>query len=78
MEDLNAGEQFCIFQDSYVLNYFDAMDHYLRVGAPVYFVVQSGHDYTTEWGQNQICDSQGCPEQSVLGQVFQASRVPSK
>jgi len=65
-------------KDSYVLDYFNAMGHYLQVGAPVYFVVEDGHDYTTQVGQNQICGARGCPEISLLGQVFQASRTPDK
>ena len=61
--------------DSYVLDYFNKMDAYLSVGPPVYFVVESGHNYTTTEGQNQICGSKGCPENSVLGQIFKSSQI---
>lgn len=63
--------------DSYVLDYFNKMDTYLSVGPPVYFVVEDGHDYTTMEGQNQICGGNGCPENSVLGQIFKASQIPN-
>lgn len=66
------------FQDSYVLKYFSSMEKYLSVGSPVYFVVEEGHDYTTPFGQNEICGSSGCLEKSLLGQVYEATRRPSR
>ncbi len=53
--------------------YFEALNQYLSVGSPVYFVVESGHDYTTTLGQDQICGGRGCSEHSLLGQIYQAS-----
>lgn len=61
-------------QDSYVLDYFGNLSAYLSVGPPVYFVVKSGHNYTTTAGQNDICGGNGCPENSVLGQIFKAAQ----
>ena len=68
---------FYSFQDSYVLKYFESMNKYLSVGSPVYFVVQAGHDYTTLMGQNEICGASGCPDYSLLGQVYEATRKPN-
>jgi Niemann-Pick C1 protein len=65
-------------EDSYVLKYFTSMEKYLSVGPPVYFVVESGHDYSTVKGQNLICGGSGCPEYSLLGQVYQATRQPNR
>lgn len=56
-----------------MLKYFEAQTEYLSVGAPVYFVVEDGHNYTDLLGQNQICGSKGCPENSLLGQLYQAA-----
>ncbi|XP_055955668.1 NPC intracellular cholesterol transporter 1 [Patella vulgata] len=61
-------------EDSYVLQYFNNLTKYLSVGAPVYFVVKDGHNYTSLKGQNAICGGSGCPQDSLLGQVFQATR----
>ncbi|KAI8497623.1 NPC intracellular cholesterol transporter 1 [Branchiostoma belcheri] len=52
--------------DSYVLEYFSNISRYLKVGAPVYFVVEEGHDYTTKAGQNMICGSSGCNRDSLV------------
>ncbi len=67
-----------MFQDSYVIDYLDSLNTYLSVGSPVYFVVEEGHNYTTLEGQNKICGAKGCPEHSVLGQIYQASRDPKQ
>lgn len=42
-------------QDSYVIKYFDALNEYLHIGAPVYFVVEGPYDYTSIDGQNKVC-----------------------
>ncbi|KAL8625091.1 hypothetical protein ACOMHN_030726 [Nucella lapillus] len=60
-------------KDSFVLHYFSNLTAYLSVGAPVYFVVKDGYNYTPTQGQNGICGGNGCPEDSLLGQVYSAS-----
>jgi len=65
-------------QDSYVLDYFTSMQRYLSAGSPVYFVVEDGHNYTSPEGQNLVCGGSGCPETSLLGQVYEATRQPNK
>ena len=64
-------------QDSYVLNYFSNLTAYLSVGAPVYFVVKDGYKYTTISDQNGICGGRGCPQDSLLGQLYTASLLPN-
>jgi len=54
------------------------MQEYLSTGSPVYFVVEAGHNYTTLEGQNLVCGGSGCPENSLLGQVYQATRQPNR
>lgn len=61
-----------------MIKYFEAMEKYLSVGSPVYFVVESGHNYTTITGQNQICGGSGCPENSLVGQVYEATRKANR
>ena len=64
-------------QDSYVLDYFHNISAFLSVGAPFYLVVPSGHNYTSKKGQNGICGGKGCPQDSLIGQVFTASLLPN-
>ncbi|KAK7091360.1 NPC intracellular cholesterol transporter 1-like [Littorina saxatilis] len=64
-------------KDSYVLDYFSNLTAYLSVGAPVYFVVKDGYNYTNVHDQNGICGGNGCPEQSLLGQIYSASLQPN-
>jgi Niemann-Pick C1 protein len=64
-------------KDSYVLDYFKALDQYLSVGVPVYFVVKKGPEYSSIENQNLICSTSGCNIDSVLNQINQASLQPS-
>ncbi|KAI7810103.1 putative Niemann-Pick C1 protein, partial [Triplophysa rosa] len=59
--------------DSYVLNYFGNLTEYLHTGAPVYFVVEDGHDYKTTEGQNAVCGGVGCNNNSLVQQIYSAS-----
>jgi len=54
------------------------MQKYLSTGSPLYFVVEAGHNYTSLEGQNVVCGGSGCPDTSLLGQVYEATRQPNK
>jgi Niemann-Pick C1 protein len=71
--ELGLDQKLSMPHDSYVIKYFDALSEYLSVGSPVYFVVEDGHNYTSTEGQNKICGGRGCPEYSLLGNIFKAS-----
>ncbi|XP_076084000.1 NPC intracellular cholesterol transporter 1-like isoform X2 [Mytilus galloprovincialis] len=60
--------------DSYVLNYFGNLSEYLHVGPPVYYVVREGHNYTSLDGENALCGGNGCPQESLVGQIYTASK----
>uniref|UniRef100_A0A665VGI9 SSD domain-containing protein n=1 Tax=Echeneis naucrates TaxID=173247 RepID=A0A665VGI9_ECHNA len=57
-------------KDSYVLDYFGNMSEYLHTGAPVYFVVKDGLNYSSPEGQNVVCGGVGCNNNSLLQQVY--------
>lgn len=63
------------FQDSYVLNYFTNLSEYLHTGAPVYFVVEDGLNYSSLEGQNAVCGGVGCNNNSLVQQVYTASLI---
>ena len=64
--------------DSYLLNYFTKLTSTIRTGPTVQFVVEDGFDYSTLENQNMICGGPGCDEDSLLGQIFQASEQPEE
>lgn len=64
-------------RDSYVLDYFLALEKYLSVGVPVYFVVKNVSDYADIENQNMICATAGCNGDSLLNQINQASLLPN-
>lgn len=60
--------------DSYVLDYFSAQKSQLAVGPPVYFVVESGFNYSDWDKQNLICSSAGCAPTSLTGLISDAAK----
>lgn len=52
------------------------MEEYLAVGAPVYFVVEEGLNYSVPADQNHICSRAGCDSDSLLQQIYAAARSP--
>ncbi|NXX72183.1 NPCL1 protein, partial [Spizella passerina] len=52
-------------QDSYLLEYYSAMNQYLAVGVPTYFVTTGGYNFSSENGTNAICSSSGCNSNSL-------------
>ncbi|NXD03980.1 NPCL1 protein, partial [Certhia familiaris] len=52
-------------QDSYMLQYFSALNQYLAVGVPTYFVTTGGYDFSSTNGTNAICSSAGCDGDSL-------------
>jgi Niemann-Pick C1 protein len=64
-------------KDSYVLDYFEALEKYLSVGTPVYFVIKNVDDYSNIDLQNHICSSSGCNSDSLLNQISQATLQPN-
>ena len=75
---LGLDQKLSMPHDSYVLTYFESLNKYLSVGSPVYFVVERGHNYTDITGQDMVCGGKGCPEYSLLGQVYKATRQPKR
>ncbi|NWV78342.1 NPCL1 protein, partial [Dasyornis broadbenti] len=52
-------------QDSYMLQYFSALNQYLAVGVPTYFVTTGGYNFSSTNGTNAICSSAGCNTNSL-------------
>ncbi|KAL8568619.1 hypothetical protein ACOMHN_032275 [Nucella lapillus] len=74
--EVGLDQSLAMPKDSYVLDYFSNLTAYLSVGAPVYFVVRDGYDYSSVRQQNGLCGGNGCLENSLLGQLYTASKQP--
>ena len=55
--------------------YFNETFTYLHTGAPVYFVIKEGYDYTNDSNQNAICSGAGCRQDSLGQQIVEYSNA---
>lgn len=72
--ELGLDQSLSMPSDSYVLRYFGALNDFLSVGPPVYFVVKGPYDYGVNESQNKICGGSGCDPYSLSTQVAQAAQ----
>lgn len=73
--DVGIEQTMALPTDSFLKDYFDNMNAYLKTGAPVYFVVKDGFEYSTKKGQDKICGVAGCDEESLISSVFLSSEI---
>uniref|UniRef100_A0A8C2X7Y7 Niemann-Pick disease, type C1 n=1 Tax=Cyclopterus lumpus TaxID=8103 RepID=A0A8C2X7Y7_CYCLU len=73
--EIGLDQKLSMPDDSYVLEYFKNLSMYLHTGAPVYFVVEDGHNYSSPEGQNAVCGGVGCNNDSLVQQVYGASLI---
>uniref|UniRef100_A0AAQ5XZ61 SSD domain-containing protein n=1 Tax=Amphiprion ocellaris TaxID=80972 RepID=A0AAQ5XZ61_AMPOC len=64
--EIGLDQKLSMPDDSYVLDYFKNMSKYLHTGAPVYFVVEEGLNYSSPEGQNVVCGGVGCNNDSLV------------
>ncbi|KAK4390055.1 NPC intracellular cholesterol transporter 1, partial [Sesamum angolense] len=58
------------------IGYFNNLTEYLRIGPPLYFVVQN-YNFSSESRQtNQLCSISQCDSNSLLNEIARASLVP--
>lgn len=62
--------------DSHVVKYFRYMDELLAMGAPVYWVLKPGLNYSQPEHQNFICGGVECNNDSLSVQLYTQSRYP--
>nr|CAD7260670.1 unnamed protein product [Timema shepardi] len=74
---IGLDQELSMPEDSFVLKYFQAMNSYLSIGPPMYFVVKDGLNYSDTMTQNMICGGQHCNSDSLLTQVYVASKRPA-
>ncbi|XP_050509749.1 NPC intracellular cholesterol transporter 1-like isoform X4 [Diabrotica virgifera virgifera] len=74
--EIGLDQELSMPEDSFVLKYFRALKDYLSIGAPVYFVVKSGLNYSDVDAQNLVCAGRYCKSDSLVTQLYSASKVP--
>ncbi|KAG8516795.1 NPC intracellular cholesterol transporter 1, partial [Galemys pyrenaicus] len=73
--EIGLDQSLSMPDDSYVMDYFKSLSHYLHAGPPVYFVLEEGHNYTSLKGQNMVCGGMGCNNDSLVQQIFNAAQL---
>ncbi|KAI1317366.1 hypothetical protein EDD11_008546 [Mortierella claussenii] len=75
--EIGLDQRLALPSDSYMVQFFNDLDGYFRVGPPVYFVVQDV-DATTRHGQQQICARfSTCSDASIANVLEQERKRPN-
>lgn len=74
--ELGLDQEMSMPKDSHVIKYFRYMNDLLSMGAPVYWVLKPGLDYTNQTHQNLICGGVQCNNDSLSVQLYTQSRYP--
>jgi len=75
--ELGLDQKLSMPHDSYVINYFDALQKF-QTGPPLYFVVRPGPDYSKRNIQNIFCGTNGCSEKSLMSKLYLYSHYPNE
>ncbi|KAF2896926.1 hypothetical protein ILUMI_09250 [Ignelater luminosus] len=75
--EIGLDQELSMPEDSFVLKYFKFLNSYLCIGPPTYFVVKGGLNYSDTKSQNLICSGQYCNPDSMVTQLYVASKSPS-
>ena len=73
--DIGISQTVALPRDSFLMDYFDYLGKYLKTGAPVYFVVKDGYNYSETDFQNKVCGSAGCQADSIPGTIYMQSLI---
>ncbi|XP_045773884.1 NPC intracellular cholesterol transporter 1 homolog 1b-like [Maniola jurtina] len=72
--EVGLDQEMALPPDSYVYKYLTSVNQLMRLGPPVYFVLKDGLNFTNPDHQNVICGSRLCNDDSLVTQLFLASR----
>ncbi|KAL6882622.1 hypothetical protein ACP4OV_011312 [Aristida adscensionis] len=69
-------QQIVLPKNSYLQDYFDDLAKYMKVGAPLYFVVKDFNYSSASVHTNQICSINQCNSNSLLNEIARQSLSP--
>jgi Niemann-Pick C1 protein len=76
--EVGLDQTLALPDDSYLMDYFNDLNTYMKTGAPVYFVIKDSYEYSKHEKQNKICGISGCQENSIIGDVFVNSMISER
>lgn len=74
--ELGLDQEMSMPKDSHVVKYFQFMAQLLSTGAPVYWVLGPGLNYSDRSHQNLVCGGVECNNNSLSTQLYVQSRYP--
>ncbi|XP_053950504.1 NPC intracellular cholesterol transporter 1 homolog 1b [Anastrepha ludens] len=74
--ELGLDQEMSMPTDSHVTKYFKYMSELLSMGAPVYWVLKPGLNFTYQDHQNVVCGGVQCNNDSVSVKLYQQSLYP--
>ncbi|XP_078285103.1 NPC1-like intracellular cholesterol transporter 1 [Rhinoraja longicauda] len=75
---VGLDQELALPTDSYMLDYFAALNKYFEVGVPVYFVTTGGYNFSSRAGMEGVCSSVGCNNNSMTQKIQYATQFPSE
>ncbi|CAB4020925.1 Niemann-Pick C1 [Paramuricea clavata] len=73
--EIGLDQSLSMPKDSYMITYFKMQQETLKVGAPVYFVVDNPkYPYQLRQWQNKVCGGSGCDNDSLIQIAYEAFR----
>ncbi|XP_051896739.1 NPC1-like intracellular cholesterol transporter 1 [Pristis pectinata] len=75
---VGLDQELALPTDSYMLDYFAALNKYFEVGVPVYFVTTAGYNFSSIAGINGVCSSVGCDNNSMTQKIQYATEFPKE
>ncbi|KAF5295230.1 hypothetical protein FQR65_LT10514 [Abscondita terminalis] len=76
--EIGLDQELSMPEDSFVLKYFRDLNTYLCIGPPTYFVLKGGLNFSDTSTQNLICSGQYCNPDSLVTQLYTASKLPEQ
>ena len=74
--NVGLDQNLSVSVNSYLYDYFEAMESFLNVGVPVYFVLEGPFPYQNEDARRLVCGSAGCDLFGLSEQISRASKQP--